>query len=364
MEFFEKPNNQINCCEKFIGSDRASLSSTVDETDTMSTLSNNSLGEFLQSCQRPQIQTNNIEDIGPPPTKRNKDTVAILPESIKRELLENNIIPSRQSLPLFSADSVIGLENLKKEPGKDGENLNVVTNKNSLAEKICSRIDKTAPERRETDAAANNLIDSYNKSVNNEDLVPPTALFFKSDYQQRLKDTSNVCDYNEFYETTTNFSAPASTSLTSIKTESSYVLRGAFNSTENCENTQLNKLVNRNSATYNTLLSKENLNSNATTTLTKSFVEDGDDNLVPPQNLLGTYRPSPNVIKQEPEHDDIFSVPFNKRNQLNENIYSDVCNDMDSVTCQSNNIENATNVSEDYDDGKYLVIIIFVLEII
>ncbi|XP_065370234.1 uncharacterized protein Pof [Calliphora vicina] len=313
-EFFAAPINQNDSSKANTGNDTVSLHSTTDETDTMSSLSVNSLGEFLQTCHRPQTQANNTEEMGPPPTKRHKVSGDVLQDTIKKETLENeNIVTEAR------------METVKQEPVQINENSNVSDKNMPLKDST----NQTVHRRRATVQAAivgNNTTNPQSNTNNNEDLVPSTALFFTSQIQNTLANTVNECDYDEFYDTSINPSSQTSASATNIKKEPLDISRRKSTS-ENVKNVQ----------------QKEADISERVNVAAISNAIDEDD-LVPSQNLLGSYRPLRSEIKHEMEHDDLFSVPINNRNNLNEDS---------NLDNHWNNTESAINIYSQSDkSGK------------
>lgn len=338
MEFFAKPNNQTKSgrenIEKSCRDDIVSLRCATDETDTMSSLSTNSLGEFLQTCQRLQSQSNKNNTA----SKVTSDDVQA---TIKSEALEN-VITNRKGLSISSNDSAL----VKQEPQRDGAIQNTLTAESN-------NFPKKVPRSRE------GVSPNHNNAIDNDDIVPPTALFFRSDYQNALPTFSNnACEYDEFYGTGINDSSQTTTDPINIKIEHLDTPRSKTTN-KNGKPLHQPEILNPKS-NNNTLPSKQQCNINFTA-ISKAT---DDDDLVPAQNLLGSCRPLWNAIKQELEHEDIFSVPFKKTNQLNDDEnQGDICSNdsTENLLTPSKSTENDdevlnSNVPEEDDDGKFFFV--------
>ncbi|KAI8128724.1 Protein painting of fourth [Lucilia cuprina] len=332
-EFFAPPNNQNDNNKEMPGksnnNDVVSLHSTADETDTMSTVSTNSLGEFLQNCQRSQMRANCMENLGPPPAKRNKQPEDVLAATVKQESQESNNIVTAKDLTQFTKDT-IAADDIKQE----------LLEEPNVSDKTTSTTDsanKKVPKRRDRVQAAITPVITKNSTISasTDDVVPSTALFFRSNSQTSLTVPSNDSDYDEFYDTRTNISSQTTTSVANIKKEPLNI--SANKSTnENCRPKEENgEVLNRRDVNKESKLSQMR---NNISSLTTSNTPIDEDDLVPAQNILGSYRPFRSEIKEEMEHDDIFAVPINRANNLSENNYLDNLN--------NETVSNLTSLSD------------------
>ncbi|KAM7341946.1 RNA binding domain-containing protein painting of fourth [Cochliomyia hominivorax] len=321
MEFYAPPQNQTETTTTTTNNnDAASLpASSTDDNDSMSNLSSNSLGEFLQNCQRTQ-QTQNTRHLETSTTKRTKlVNSSSLEETIKKEPLENgeNLSQLGQEATLMA---------VKQEPKEIPEIGQGNTNDKMTSER------QTVPRRN-----VNEQTSSFNKSssVNDtaDDLVPPTALFFKNPNKNNIETN----DYDEFYETSIN---SQTTTTTNIKREPFDINLNEHNNTNNIS------LINQ-----DTNINLINLLNRTTTMSTNSLQnndnDDDDDDLVPSQNLLGSYCPLRNDIKREKEHDDLFDVPFNKTNENGDDDRSTAITNRNELIKENSRSKNQLIESDD-----------------
>ncbi|XP_037816300.1 ras guanine nucleotide exchange factor P [Lucilia sericata] len=334
-EFFAPPsnqndNNKENSAKSNNNNDVVSLHSTADETDTMSTVSTNSLGEFLQNCQRSQIRSNCMENLGPPPAKRNKPREDVSQATVKQESLESNNILTAKDSTQFTKDSIVA-DNVKLEPL---EELNVSDKTTSTSDPAIKQV----PRRGDRVQAAVTPAITTNPTIpaSNDDVVPSTALFFRSNSQTNLTRPGNDSDYDEFYDTRTNLSSHTATSVANIKKEPLNISTNKSTNEMNFKNKQENEeVLNRRDVNTESKLSQTR---NIINSVITSNTPIDEDDLVPAQNILGSYRPFRSEIKEEMEHDDIFAVPINIINNLNEN------NNLDNLSNEI--ISNLTSLSD------------------
>lgn len=345
-EFFEAPSqpaeSTTDTVDNSTNNTQVSLPlSSADETDTMSNLSTNSLGEFLQNCQRNQSQINANEITEIPPNKRTKLANDTLVETIKKEPVEQN--SSNTVQPTISNNEIT--TTVKQEPDQEEQESNIsqrnTVNANSLG------ANKTVPTNQTTNILNNTSSNSLNTQITStnmdEDMVPPTALFFRNSTSQN---TNQSCDYDEFYETRINTTTtlPLAANIKSEPLELNTIERNDNNS--NIPQNNLSSHISQQLS--NRITTANNVMNNAI----------DEDDLVPPQNLLGSYRPVQSDIKREMEHDDLFTISFNNKTNVNEGHFwnSKSLEELKNKNGSMGSLNRGESV-KDSEDGKFFYLI-------
>ena len=319
-------------------------------------MSASSLGEFLQTCQRPRVISNDIDDIiGPPPTKRNKQYSDAMNTVIKTEPFDPQGTPVEDNLTVQANNG------LKKETV---ENCRESANTENAAQNYDAN--PKVSRRRETR--------KHQKTSSNDtdDLVPPNALFLRGNMQTPLTSDPEICDNDEFFETRTK---PTAQVMTAIKMEhidaSSNKEREKNGNSTNCQH--LETLSNSRSN------NDRNENSLQTQAANETTLAGDEEDLVPEQNILCTRlnthtdsNQQPFDIKLERENEDIFSTPSVStvrnevtNNQNEDSNLSDLWNTNLLTQESSLELHNKTNtttmeisirrtpVDDNDDDGRY-----------
>ncbi|TMW40320.1 hypothetical protein DOY81_014601, partial [Sarcophaga bullata] len=312
FEFFAPANNNQSCAanreKSATANDTVSIYSTTDETDTMSTMSASSLGEFLQTCQRPRVTSNDIDDIvGPPPAKRNKQYSDDLSPVIKTEPFEQQTAPVEDNLPVqenvaIKRETVDNyVENINNDNAMQSNNANRRVSRRNKNQKISSN--------------------------DTDDVVPPNALFLRGDIQTPLASNLEMFDNDEFFETRTK---PTAQIISAIKTEPINATNRFKESEKNKSSTNYQHLEILSNSRSNNEKSDNSLQAQATTN--ETTLAGDEEDLVPERNILctrlNTHTDSNQQsfdIKLERENEDIFSIPCvsTVRNEVTSNQNED-----------------------------------------